>query len=78
MLGVLHAQGDSRLKEVTLEERQMKVHLSILASDGFEGRETGEPGQRRAAQYLEAYYASLGFEPCNNGSFFQNVPLVNT
>ncbi len=78
MLGVVHAQGDSRLKEVTLEERQMKVHLSILASDGFEGRETGEPGQRRAAQYLEAYYASLGFEPCNNGSFFQNVPLVNT
>ena len=78
MLGVVHAQGDSRLKEVTLEERQMKVHLSILASDGFEGRETGEPGQRRAAQYLEAYYASLGFEPCNDGSFFQNVPLVNT
>lgn len=78
MLGAVHAQGDSRLKEVTLEERQMKVHLSILASDGFEGRETGEPGQRRAAQYLEAYYASLGFEPCNNGSFFQNVPLVNT
>lgn len=76
--GVLNAQGEARLEAVNLDERQMKVHLSILASDGFEGRETGEPGQRRAAQYLEAYYASLGYEPCNKGSFFQNVPLVNT
>lgn len=53
------------VNSVTMDEKQLKVHLSILASDGFEGRETGEPGQRKAASYLEAYYASLGFEPCN-------------
>lgn len=66
------------VQSVTLDEKQLKVHLSILASDGFEGRETGEPGQRKAAAYLEAYYASLGFEPCNQGSFFQQVPMLNT
>ena len=65
-------------QEVTLDEKQLRVHLSILASDGFEGRETGEVGQRKAAAYLEAYYASLGFEPCNNGSYFQMVPMINT
>lgn len=65
-------------QSVRLDEKQLRVHLSILASDGFEGRETGEVGQRKAAAYLEAYYASLGFEPCNNGSFFQMVPMVNT
>lgn len=61
-----------------LDTTQMKVHLSVLASDGFEGRETGQPGQKRAAMYLEAYYQSIGFEGCNQGSFFQNVPLVDT
>ena len=66
------------VNSVKLDEKQLRVHLSILSSDGFEGRETGEVGQRKAASYLEAYYGSLGFEPCNNGSFFQMVPLVNT
>ena len=63
---------------VQLDQRQLRVHLATLASDGFEGRETGEVGQRKAAAYLEAYYASLGFEPCNEGSFFQMVPMLNT
>ena len=66
------------VNSVKLDEKQLKVQLSILASDGFEGRETGEVGQKKAAHYLEAYYASLGFEGCNDGSFFQMVPMVNT
>ena len=64
--------------QVQLDAGQMRMHLDVLASDGFEGRETGEAGQKKAAAYLEAYYASLGFEPCNDGSFFQMVPLTNT
>ena len=75
----VHNPTDPRyVNEVTLDEKQLKVHLSILASDGFEGRETGEVGQRKAAAYLEAYYASLGFEGCNDGSYFQMVPMTNT
>jgi RpiB/LacA/LacB family sugar-phosphate isomerase len=66
------------VNSVKLDEKQLRVHLSILASDGFEGRETGEVGQRKAAAYLEAYYASLGFEGCNDGSYFQMVPMTNT
>ena len=63
--------------DVKLSQDDMRQHLSILASDAFEGRETGEAGQKKAANYLEAYYVDLGFEPCNNGSFFQKVPLEN-
>ena len=61
-----------------LDTTQMRLHLSVLASDGFEGRETGQSGQKKAAMYLEAYYQSIGFEGCNQGSFFQQVPLVDT
>lgn len=75
----VHNPTDPRyVNEVTLDEKQLKVHLSILASDGFEGRETGEVGQRKAAAYLEAYYASLGYEGCNDGSYFQMVPMTNS
>ena len=66
------------IHSVVLDEQQLKIHLTVLASDGFEGRETGEAGQKKAAAYLEAYYASLGFEPCNNGSFYQMVPMTNS
>ena len=66
------------VSQIQLDERELSIQLNILASDGFEGRETGERGQKKAAAYLEAYYESKGFEPCNNGSFFQMVPLVNS
>ena len=46
------------LEEVRLDAEQMRMHLDILASDGFEGRE-GEAGQKAAA-YPE-HYSSLGF-----------------
>ena len=45
-------------------------HLSVFASDDFEGRETGTRGQRKAAQYLLDYYNSIGFEATT-----QMVPL---
>ena len=78
MFGQVELVRHDVVEDIQLDENQLRTHLDILASDGFEGRETGEAGQRKAAAYLEAYYASLGFEPCNNGSFFQMVPMVNS
>lgn len=31
---------------------ELKDYLTVIASDSMEGRETGEPGQKRAAQYI--------------------------
>lgn len=53
-----------------------KRHLSILASDAFEGRETGKPGADKAAHYLAAQFKMLGLKPPVNGSYFLNIPLV--
>jgi hypothetical protein len=60
-------------ESITADE--LKEHLQILASDAFEGRETGKPGQKKAAQYIADYYAALGVNPVNNGSWFQQYPL---
>lgn len=53
-------------------------HLSVFASDEFEGRETGTRGQRKAADYLIEYYKSLGFDPYNGEDYTQMVPLINS
>lgn len=51
-------------------------HLSVLASDEYEGRETGKPGAWKAAEYISAQFKSLGLIAPVNGSYLQKVPLV--
>lgn len=50
-------------------------HLSILASDDYEGRETGKQGAWKAAEYIAAQFKSLGLIAPVNGSYFQKVGL---
>ena len=59
----------------TIQAAQLKKHVYTLASDEFEGRETGTPGQDKAAAYISTYYESLGMKPVNNGSWYQTYPL---
>ncbi|MES2809133.1 MAG: M28 family peptidase [Bacteroidota bacterium] len=54
-----------------------KKHLSILASDEFEGRETGKPGAEKAAKYIAAEFKALGLQPVKD-SYFMDVPLIET
>jgi hypothetical protein len=53
-----------------------KKHLSILASDDFEGRETGKAGAEKAANYIAAEFRKLGLQAPVNGSYFLDVPLT--
>jgi Peptidase family M28 len=58
----------------TITNEQLKKHLSILASDEFEGRETGTPGNEKAAKYIADEFKRMGIPPVINGdSYFQNV-----
>jgi hypothetical protein len=63
----------------TLTEAGLMDHLSILASDALEGRETGERGQKMAAAFISDHFEQLGLSaPVRNGdqnSFYQGVPL---
>lgn len=55
-----------------------RKHLSILASDAFEGRETGKPGAEKAANYIAGEFKKLGLQAPVNGSYFLNIPLTET
>ncbi len=60
----------------TITEAELKEHLYIYASDEFEGRETGQPGQKKAIAYLKAAYEKLGIPAAKkDGNYFQEVPL---
>ncbi len=53
---------------------EMKELLTVLASDEFEGRETGYPGNERAAQFINEYYNDLNTSKIGeDNSHFQNV-----
>lgn len=54
----------------------LKKHLTIIAADDMEGRETGTPGQRKAAAYIESQFKAIGLQqagPLN--SYQQLYPL---
>ncbi len=53
------------------------AHTKVLASDEFEGRGPGTPGEDRTVKYLEEQFKAMGLEPGNpDGTYVQNVPLV--
>jgi hypothetical protein len=59
---------------ITVDE--LKTMLYKYASDEFEGRETGEKGQKMAVEYLKSQYKALGIDtPLGNDDYFQEVPL---
>ena len=59
----------------TITASELKDHLYTFASDEFEGRETGEPGQKKAAEYLKNEYKSLDLvSPLGGDDYFQEVP----
>ncbi|WP_298903074.1 M28 family peptidase [uncultured Psychroserpens sp.] len=55
---------------------ELKEMLYTYASDEFEGRETGEPGQKKAVNYLKEQYMKMGISsPLSGDDYFQEVPL---
>jgi len=49
------------------------AHVEALANDGMEGRNTGSPGHKRAAEYVAAQFKSSALEPAGAGGFIQPV-----
>jgi Zn-dependent M28 family amino/carboxypeptidase len=59
----------------SITAKDLGEHLFIYASDAFEGRNTGEPGQKKAVEYLKNFYVSEGIaSPLGGADYFQEVP----
>ena len=50
----------------------------ILSSDRFEGRAPTTAGENLTVEYLAERFRQAGLQPGNHGSWYQNVPMVET
>lgn len=63
----------------SINEKDCKAWLTILASDELGGRGTGQPGFQKAAEFIAARFKEFGLKPVgDNGTYFQNVPFQGT
>jgi Zn-dependent M28 family amino/carboxypeptidase len=62
-----------------VDSAQLNEIVKVLASDEFEGRAPGGPGEEKTVAYLVDRFQSLGLSPgAGNGKWTQAVPLVHT
>ncbi|HEX8945756.1 MAG TPA: M20/M25/M40 family metallo-hydrolase [Gemmatimonadaceae bacterium] len=55
----------------------LATRLYLFADDSMQGRRTGEPGNLKAAAYIEREVRRLGLTPAgDSGGYFQTLPLV--
>jgi hypothetical protein len=80
---VLFAQLDSVALRFagTIAQQDLKRHLEVLASDAYEGRDTGKEGQKKAARYLKDRFQEMGVPPLDgvegvSDGYFQPFTLV--
>jgi Zn-dependent M28 family amino/carboxypeptidase len=68
---------DTKAAKESMSEKGLLDHTKKLASDEFEGRGPGTPGEDKTVAYLEEQFKGLGLEPGNpDGTYVQKVPLV--
>ncbi|MEL7020540.1 MAG: hypothetical protein AAGK47_02940, partial [Bacteroidota bacterium] len=65
---------DTYAKTITAED--LRRHLTVLASDEYEGRETGTTGQQKAAVYIEEHFKSLGLPAVVAGTYQQKIAFT--
>lgn len=65
---------DAGLDSLTLDG--LERHISVLASDEFQGRKPFTPGETKTLQYLQDQFRKLGLKPGNDDSYLQVVPMV--
>ena len=60
-----------------IKSEELKTHLTIVASDEMEGRDTGSEGQKKAGRYLIEQYKKMGIPfPKGADSYYQKVPAA--
>lgn len=62
--GLLQAQEATTMLKYakSIQKEALKKHLEVLASDEYEGRETGERGQKMAAEYIKKHFQAIGLQ----------------
>src|SRR6476661_10333893 len=62
-----------------VDQQRMSEMTRTLASDAFQGRAPGTPGEDRTIPYLIEQFKAAGLEPAGeHGGWTQEVPMIHT
>ncbi|GAA3256566.1 hypothetical protein GCM10020258_16180 [Sphingomonas yabuuchiae] len=62
-----------------ISPQRLSADVKTLASDAFEGRAPGTPGETKTVDWLVAQFKAMGLQPGGpNGQWTQSVPLIRT
>ena len=75
--GILAAETSAKASPASFSAARILDRTKVLASDEFEGRAPGSPGEEKTVAYLVGEFQKLGLAPGTpDGTYLQNVPLV--
>ena len=76
---IVYAQSidpKSKIGYESINATDLKSHLTVIASDSLEGRETSYPGQKKAANYISDIFKKLNLKAIgDNGTYFQHFDV---
>jgi Zn-dependent M28 family amino/carboxypeptidase len=77
-LGLLAACAGHKIPppSTDIDETGFRDDVRVLASDEFEGRKPGTPGEEKTLAFVVDQFRKLGLKPGNGDSYLQQVPLV--
>ena len=62
--------------QYTITADSIFKHIEVLANDSLEGREVGEPGELKAAEYIRSVFKSAGLLSVGTDNYFQYYDFV--
>jgi Zn-dependent M28 family amino/carboxypeptidase len=72
-----NSQTNSVTDTAAINKNSLGKEISVLASDVFQGRKPFTEGETKTINYLKNEFQSIGVEPGNGKSYFQDVSMVN-
>jgi Zn-dependent M28 family amino/carboxypeptidase len=73
------SSGSEAAPAAQISAERMSEITRVLASDDFQGRSMGGPGEAKTVAYLIDQFKAAGLEPAGeNGGWTQTVPMIRT
>ena len=69
-------QTEITAQKSTVSGDDIKNYLSVVANDSLQGRKPFTPGEDKTIRFISSTFKDLGLTPGNNGSYYQDVPMV--
>lgn len=76
ILSSCNQNNDYKQAEATISKNELARIIKEFSSDAFAGRKPFTSGEDSALAFLIREYQKIGLEPANNGSYLQEVPMV--